>query len=412
MRFVWNAADKDLRRLLRDPLALALWLGIPLFVGGLLSMVLGGNRASSPPTAHLLLADEDGGNLSRLFSRAFGRDGQFLKVEEVQRDAGRARIGRGEATALLVIPHGFADAVLNERPTTLLLVTNPSQQILPQILEECLELLADGTFYLHRTVGPQLRQITSQSTGEAPTFSNAEIAQLSVSINEVVQRVEPRLFPPVIQVETSVDQAPSPAQRNVAQLFLPGVIFMALVFMAQGLSDDVWRERAQGTLRRSACAPSSLMALLAGKLFASGIVIFASASTVLAVGMLYFGIPLAKLPLAAIWSTISGVVMLSLFLLIQLYASTPRAGSILISSIVMPLLFLGGSFFPFEIMPEWMAAIGRRTPNGWALTYLNGILFDRENVASLAAAMVGCVTLAVILFLLSERRLRSVLARG
>jgi hypothetical protein len=33
--------------------------------------------------------------------------------------------------------------------------------------------------------------------------------------------------------------------------------------------------------------------------------------------------------------------------------------------VLFPLLMAGGSFFPFEALPDWIAAIGRRTPNGF-----------------------------------------------
>ena len=153
MRATWNAAEKDLRRYVRDPLALLFWLGIPLIVGGLVSVVIGGS-SEKPPTAHLLVADEDGNWISDLLAHAFGQSeqGRFLQIENVGQEEGRARIGRGEATALLVIPKGFLTALLKEEPTQLLLVTNPSQQILPQMIEESLKLVAEGTFYAHRLV--------------------------------------------------------------------------------------------------------------------------------------------------------------------------------------------------------------------------------------------------------------------
>ena len=53
MRYVWATALKDLRRRLRDPLALALWLGIPFVVLSLLSLAFGGGDATpqaNPPT--------------------------------------------------------------------------------------------------------------------------------------------------------------------------------------------------------------------------------------------------------------------------------------------------------------------------------------------------------------------------
>src|SRR6059058_2368332 len=213
----------------------------------------------APPSAHLLVADEDGGVLSGLLARAFGQEsrGQFVRVEEVKRDEGRARIDRGEATALLVIPAGFGQAVLNEKSTTLLLVTNPAQRILPQIIEESLQIVADGAFYLHRVAGDELRKIVRTPPKGQRTLSNDEVAQISVTINQVVTRLEKYLFPPVIQVETSTDEQEAGQKVSIVQLFLPGILVMALLFMAEGLSADVWRERDQGTLRRTLSTPGT-----------------------------------------------------------------------------------------------------------------------------------------------------------
>src|SRR5207248_1923545 len=115
-----------------------------------------------------------------------------------------------------------------------------------------------------------------------------------------------------------------------------------------GLSEDLWTERKNGTLRRAAGLPQSLGIFLVGKLLAAGLVIFGCSLAVLAAGMLYYGMPLALLPLAAIWATLAGSAMMVLLTFLQLYATSQRAGSILTNSIIMPLLFLGGSFFPFE----------------------------------------------------------------
>jgi ABC-2 type transport system permease protein len=413
MQILWNAADKDLRRHLRDPLGLLLWLGLPLVIGGLLALVMGGSSGPAP-TVHLLLADEDGGTLSDLLQRALGqgRQGQSLTVDAVARDEGRRRIARGEATALLVIPKGFGDAVLNERPTTLLLVTNPAQRILPQIVQGGLEILVDGTFYAHRLLGPELRAIVAGPPEGRATFSDVEIARISVSINKVVQRLEKYLFPPAFSLETSVDRAETSQPVSPVRLFLPGVVFMALMFLAGNLSDDVWRERDQGTLRRAACTPSSIAVLLGGKLLAGSLVILGTSTLLLLAGMLYLKLPLVKLPAAVAWTACSGVVLLLLLMAIQLHASSERAGTVLTNGLVMPLLFLGGCMFPFEMMPDWMAAIGRWTPNGWALQQLRDILFDHTGALRSAGALASLLAVGLALFLFCERRLRRVFVRS
>ena len=61
-----------------------------------------------------------------------------------------------------------------------------------------------------------------------------------------------------------------PAQVSAALavgglLFFPGILFMSLIFMSQGISADVWIESERGTLRRIVTAPRPLAAFVAGK---------------------------------------------------------------------------------------------------------------------------------------------------
>jgi ABC-type multidrug transport system permease subunit len=73
---------------------------------------------------------------------------------------------------------------------------------------------------------------------------------------------------------------------------------------------------------------------------------------------------------------------------------------------------LGGSFFPFEAMPAGMAALGRKTPNGWALEELKAILGDTIEPARLALAFAGLLAVCAVLFLLATRRIAGAFARS
>ncbi|MEJ2153076.1 MAG: hypothetical protein P8Y29_09040, partial [Gemmatimonadota bacterium] len=81
-------------------------------------------------------------------------------------------------------------------------------------------------------------------------------------------------------------------------------------------------------------------------------------------------------------------------------------GNILTGAAIFPLAMLGGSFFPFEVMPDWLASVGRYTPNGWALTRLNRV-FAGELAALDLIRAIGFVAL-IIAFLtwLAMRRIR------
>jgi ABC-2 type transport system permease protein len=407
MPFFLSAADKDLRRLGRDWLALALWVGIPLIVGGLLCLVMGGID-SAPPVARVFVVDQDGDRLGWLLSRAFGQagSGQPFHVEQVSEAEGRARINRGEGTALLIIPKDFLVDVLNDRPATLQVVTNPAQNILPRMVVESLEIVSDGAFYAQRIAGSQIRELAKGPPAGRRTFTSAEIARVSAAFNQVVERMSKYLAPPVIRVESMSLAEETGPKVSAAELFLPGILFMALVFMAEGLSADLWRERDQGTLRRAISAPCSLRSVLGGKLLAAAALLFGCSLLILTIGMAYLGLSFGRLPLLLTWTVVTGLTFLLFFYMIQIHVSSQRAGSVLGSSIAMPLLFVGGNFFPFEMMPAWMATVGRWTPNGWALMQFKDFLYGRADANSIALAFAGVVALGLVLFLIAERRLR------
>jgi ABC-type multidrug transport system permease subunit len=78
--------------------------------------------------------------------------------------------------------------------------------------------------------------------------------------------------------------------------------------------------------------------------------------------------------------------------------------------VVFPLIMIGGSFFPFEAMPPWMANIGRWTPNGLAVIQLKQLLFGPIDPTAIVIAAIGIGVPAVLAFLLATRRLTGAFA--
>ena len=404
MRFLLDSAKKDLRRRLKDPVALALWLGIPLVIGGLMSLATGGGGT---PTAYVLLVDQDDTFLSNFISGAQGQGqlGDFLEIEKVELAEGMERIEAGDATGLLVLPEGFTEALFEEEPTTLTLVTNPSQSILPAMLQEGLEMFVEASFYLQRILGEPLREMSEGPPDGSDFFTDRKIAALSADINRRMRRLEDVLFPVVLKLETEVAEE-GEEEFNFGLFFVPGVLFMALLFIAQGMSEDLWQEKEQGTLRRILSTPHSVTVFLVGKLAAGGLLMAAVTLLGLGIDVLAYDVPLAVVPSALLWCTFSGTALLTLFFLLQFFTSTRRAGSILTSVVLFPLMMIGGSFFPFEAMPSWMVDVGSWTPNGLGVLRLKDILRQQVEPGSLLLAVAVIGGLAVLALLASDRLLR------
>jgi len=403
--FVWRTALKDLARRMHDPWAFVFWVGMPLLVAGLILLAFGG-RDAGPPVAQVLLVDRDDSLASGLLASALGR-APTIQVERLSDSVeARARIDDGAATALVVIPRGFQDAVLNDMPVRVEVLTNPGQRILPGMVTETLALVAEAGFYLQRTFGEELRAFAAGPPQGGFAFPQGEFNTLGGGINAKVGRLGPILSPPLIGVETAVDSTGAPGQPGMGALFFPGILFMALLFMSSGLAHDVWIEKGAGTLRRAVAAPQRMRDFLAGKLLAGAMLMAVVSTAALSVGSMAFDVPWTALPLGVAWATFAGTAFLTLVTLLHLYASSARTAGVFSTMIIFPLLMAGGSFFPFEAMPAWLARIGRLTPNGWALEQLKAILWGGVEPGALGIAFLALAAVAGAAFLAGAAHMR------
>lgn len=403
MRFILTAAGKDLRRRLADPAALAIWIGIPLVLGALMSIVLGDGDA---PRARVLVADLDQTVSSRLLVAAAGNGGETIPfdIEAVALDDGRRRMDDGEASALLVLPAGFQESILRDRPAAIEVVTNPAERILPGMIEETLEILVEAVFYGQRLFGPVLGRLADGAAAGPP--SNADVAALSVEINERLSRLQDLVIPPVISLEVRLERPDDGPRLDFGQLFLPGIVFMSFLFIAQGMSVDIWQEKTRGTLRRTLATPQPAYRLLAGKIAAGGTLMAVIGLAALAAAVPAFGISWARVPLALAWCVFAGTALIAYMTLLQTLASGQRGGEMLSTVVVMPLMMIGGSFFPFDVMPAWMVAIGQWTPNGLAVLRLKDVLYGTPAPTALAVAAAGIGLPAAAAFAVTVRRLQ------
>lgn len=421
-------ALRDLKRRARDPWALVSWLAVPFFIGLVITLLTGGSEGPKPK-AKLLVADLDDSFVSRMLLGAFGQDRmkEIVDAETVSLEDGQERIDAGEASGFLIIPEGFGRAVLYEEPTRLELITNPSQSILPKILTELTNLLAEADFYAHRLLGPELRLLTEMIDIEKNEdgddgddgddtlglLAEARTADLAVRVRRKMEAASTLLDPVVLELEEvepeneSEDDEPQP---GFALLLLPGLVLMAMVFTADGLAADLWTEREQGTLDRIRSSTHGLAGLLPGKALAAGGVLLLIASAISVPAFAYHGLGWQLLPFGLLWLVAAGLFFYFLFALVQMSVADRRSGTIATQLLIFPLLMVGGSFFPLEALPAGIARIGALTPNGWMGEQLKAHLLSTDAVTgggpSLLLPFLGLGAAILGLALVGQWRLR------
>ncbi|MFT7670041.1 MAG: ABC-type multidrug transport system permease subunit [Planctomycetota bacterium] len=405
MSFVWISAVKDFKRRLRDPVAMLLWLGIPVLIGGLLSLVMGGG-SSGTIKAKLFFVDQDDSLITQLIAGMAQRGGEDSMIEliEVDQEEARRRLDEGEGSALLVIPEGFGQALLDETPVELRLVTNPSQQVLPGILEEGLRVLIEGAFYTQRVLGENLAALSSPPVEGNSFLASALVASRAASINDRMQQLEGVLFPPLIDFEIEILEEEDAPVQSIGLLLFPGILFLAMLFIAQGMSADLWMEHEYGTLRRVLSTPTGMKSFLLGKVLAGGLIVALVTGLGLVMGVLFFDLPTSNFIPGLLWGSFSGLVLLPFFMWLQVLGATQQAGNVLTTLLLFPLMMLGGSLFPFEAMPSWMVNVGKWTPNGKAMAELKVILASQVETGALLEDILALSAFGLVMFFLTARR--------
>ena len=414
LRYIVLAIRKDISRFLRDPLGLLLWLCMPVMIGVLINLALGGSDGQIP-TARLMIADEDDSLLSGLLTGAMGQGAlaELINTESVTRTEGEREVYKGRATALLIVPEGFGDRFLNGEPDTLSLLTNPAQTILPGIVEEILEILTTGGGLLREFLGPQIDLISAESNTGSDTFTDQTISSIAVDVNNLMEGAGTWLFPAAITFEhVAADTATIEAgtvpeeEKSMLWYFFPSLLTLLLIFAGLTLSSDIWEERRAGTIRRGLSVPYAVRWLVLGKFLAGSLVILTIIVLATAFGRFVLQLPHQSWFAGALFLSLTGSVLVTSMTALQVLFRTERGASMILTFIVMIMMFGGGSFFPLEAMPDFLQKVAVYLPNGWALVRYKAVIEGNAAPGELLIPVIVLVSLFILGWLFCSWRIR------
>ena len=397
MRFLLASVRKDLFRQLREPVLLFVWMGVPLVVVGLMSLAFL-SRGDDVPRVRILVEDEGEVGLGAALvsgvlpsGAPFDRIADLFELEEVEPGAGLSRLEDGDASALVVLPPGLLDRMARGDSAEVDLVVHPVEEVRPKVATEAARAVEQLAFHV-------VEARRRSGVGEGETISPELVREALAAY----AREHPNVFrDPVVELEGGA----LASEGTLVALLFPGFLLMAVCFMAESLSSDVWEERKRGTLSRALTTPDRAGPLILGKVLAGGtLMLFVGVASAI-VGALVYGFDPRHLTLFVVVTSLAGVGFQLAFLALHVHAPTQRAGNVIGSLTLFPLLMVGGSFFPFEVMPPWLAAVGRSTPNGWLLDRLRTVAFEDAALGSLVPPIAALALLASVLAWTAIRRL-------
>ncbi|MEK7283905.1 MAG: ABC transporter permease [Acidobacteriota bacterium] len=419
MRTLATLVLKDVRRRFADPSALLVNLAIPLVMAGMMALAFGGRGGSErTPVLHLLVVNQDEGPIGRALAGAEQNPEAAERLEIRQaasREEGLRRLREEDAAALLLIPKDFSNDLLEGRDVELELIKNPAESIMPIVAQQGAEVAA-----LYLSIGARLfdgqgPRIVELFEGKGWDDPQA-IAKLVTDLYERVRGLDDLLIPPLIEIATGEKETGEGARKggpNFMVWMFPGVMIMGLLFTAVTQMRDLLKEGEAGTLRRQLASPLGAGRVLIAKVVSVAAVVAIAMVLLLLVGRWPFGVrwgPVA--PLAAA-STLIVLAATGFAALLFSLVRTERQGDAFGGVLIMLMSLLGGTFFPPQIVPDWMQGISRLTLTYWS----HGALRDLASGGGWAGVrddlpvlgLIGAVLTLAGVFLLRRRHLRGAL---
>lgn len=413
-----NLLAKEFLRRWRSPVASIGLLAFPFLMALMIGSVSGGGGGQPEfPRIEILLEDRDEDWLSELLLNVLSSDqlAEYVHIEPVGEE-GLARMERGDASAMVILPDGFTDAVLKSTPMALELVRNPSESIKPEVVERGLELVCTWLDMAGKVAGEELLQLRDMIEGdEFPEI--IAIVALSERIATRMGDMRRFVFPPVLQLDSlkEADASESGPTANVFGIVLAMVSVMSVLFAASRSVLDLFEEERTGMIRRMLSAPLSPGQILTSKLLFAvcfGIVV---ELLLLLAGLLlgWFDLSwqiLGALVIAAALSFASA----GLLSLVAAGVRTEKQAGLVTFILIMGMSAIGGSMAPVDAFPAGLQVAARMTLNYWAIEGLIDQLVRHESLLASWRSLVflcavGTVTMTLG-WLLTRRRLVAVMA--
>jgi ABC-2 type transport system permease protein len=338
----------DLRRRLRDRSIVLQVFVAPIVLALIVGAAFSGSGGNLDAT--ILIADADGtpvtADIRQALSTAEDDGGGVTFTAEVVRDPEEAAtsVAEDRASAAVVLPAGFTEAVAAGEPAELIVVGSASSPIVTGVAQSVADQISAA--------------VRSRALGSATAAQTAD--QLGVDLDQAALS-EALAQPPPLRITDSRVAG----TFNIMSYFAPGMAMIFLFFVMGTTARSVLTERRDGTLARILSGPTSATAVVLGKTLSVLVLGLLSMFTVYLVTTFGFGVDWGD-PLGVLLVIVAVVIAIAGISLViaGLARSEEQAQSLTIIGTLL-LAILGGAFV--FTSSGLLAGARAFTPNGQAI---------------------------------------------
>ncbi len=283
----------------------------------------------------------------------------------------RSSIQDGSLQGGIVIPSNFTSSLFTGKQGTLIIVTDTSN---PQV-SATIQTVLSGVFKEMGTLLAQ-QKVMALSPGITANDSLAIVQPYKVQTQGVVQ-----------------------GSSNYFEFVAPGIMAMTVMMSVMtGLPGAISQEKEVGTMDGMMVAPINRLSIILGKTLAQtargllqGVIILG-----LAIGL--FGVTVQGNIFLVFGLLVLGVFsFVGLGIVMTSFAKDQQTATMLMTTLLFPMMFLSGVFFPIQQMPWYMQDVARVLPLTYATDALRKVMVLGASIPAITTELTVLIVFGAIM---------------
>ncbi|MFL5680932.1 MAG: ABC transporter permease [Chloroflexota bacterium] len=350
----------NIRTFVRDRSALFWTLAFPLIFVVLFGSIFSGGTGRRD----IGWADLDNSTASQQLRGVFASAPNVALTDGTESEL-QAKMRSGAFSAIVVVPKGYGAAVASRQPgpdTQLAVYTDPTQST-----------QSAGTLQLVQGV---LAGVNQAISGQPQVVGFAARA---------------------IQTQN----------LSFISYIVPSILGMALMQLGVFSAVPLVADREKLILKRLNATPLRRWQLVGSNVLMRLLIGVVQTLIIIGVGTRLYGVEMTgSLALVGVFVILGSLAFISLGYVIASFAPTEDAANGMTSVVQFPLMFLSGTFFPIEAMPDFLKTVARILPLTYLSDALRQVMVDGTPFAPLWVCFAVLLGFLVVCFAISARFFR------
>jgi ABC-2 type transport system permease protein len=294
-------------------------------------------------------------------------------------------VQKGDIQGGIVIPSNFTESILNGEQGMLTIVTDESNPQVSATIQAVLSAVFDQ-------MGTMLAQQNVQRLNPAVNASN------SLAI----------VKPYNVQTEGVVSGTPS-----YFDFIAPGIMAMTVMMSVMtGLPVAISQEKEVGTLDGMMVAPINRLSIILGKTLGQTARGLLQGVIILVLAAVLFHVVIQGSILLVFGLLLLGVFsFVGLGIVITSFAKDQETAQMMMMTLMFPMMFLSGVFFPIQQMPWYMQDISRVLPLTYASQALRKVMVLGAGIPDITTELTVMIVFGVIMTAIAVPVFRRMMTR-